>query len=88
MGETMDFFAWAKQQGLGLNELASLLKYTDRHIRRIRDGEYPMTTGFHARVIAFMTKDYPDAQFFLDGVSKSWRDSPNNPHDIRGNNNG
>jgi len=36
-------FEWAKKRQLGLDNLAMLTGYSVRHLRRLRDGDYPVT---------------------------------------------
>lgn len=44
-------FEWAEEQGLTLEELAEKTGYSTRHLYRIRDGEWPVTETFMARII-------------------------------------
>lgn len=61
-------FDWAIEQGLSLAELAEMLGYSERQLYRIRDGEYPVTEVFQARVVLRLG-DWARSLFF-DGVSE------------------
>lgn len=56
-------FEWAKDEGLSMKELAARVGVTWRHLYRIRNGEYPVTANFRARVI-FHLGDWARALFF------------------------
>jgi len=61
-------FEWAKDEGLSMKELAARVGVTWRHLYRIRNGEYPVTANFRARVI-FHLGDWARDLFF-DSVSQ------------------
>jgi hypothetical protein len=44
-------FDWAEKNGYGLVALGKLLGYSARHLRRVRDGEQPVTPAFAGRVV-------------------------------------
>jgi transcriptional regulator with XRE-family HTH domain len=44
-------FDWAASKGLTLADLAARLGYSERHLMRIRDGEYPVNEQFAGRVV-------------------------------------
>ena len=44
-------FEWAKEEGLTMGDLAERLGYSERHLIRIRDGEWPVTDSFAGRVV-------------------------------------
>jgi transcriptional regulator with XRE-family HTH domain len=44
-------FEWAKEQRLTLEELSEKTGYSTRHLYRIREGEWPVTEAFMARVV-------------------------------------
>lgn len=44
-------FDWANTHGYDLDSLGDLLGYSGRHLRRIRDGEQPVTPAFAGRVV-------------------------------------
>lgn len=45
------FFEWARDQGYSMADLAKRLGYSERHLYRIKNGEYPVTRAFQARVV-------------------------------------
>lgn len=44
-------FDWAAQKGLTIADLAACLGYSERHLLRMRDGEYPVNEQFAGRVV-------------------------------------
>lgn len=44
-------FEWAKEEGLTHKELAQKLGYSERQLYRIRDGHWPVSEAFMARVV-------------------------------------
>jgi hypothetical protein len=44
-------FVWAEKEGISLSELARRLGYSERHLLRIRDGDYPVNEQFAGRVV-------------------------------------
>jgi hypothetical protein len=61
-------FEWADRHSMSAEELESLTGYSDRQLRRIRTGEYPVTRAFRDRVVAgFMDLS---RSLFLAGVSE------------------
>lgn len=62
-------FEWAEEQGLSLSELGDKLGYSERHLRRIREGEYPLNDAFVAQVV-FRLGEWARA-LFLSSVSEN-----------------
>lgn len=57
-------FEWAEKQGYNLQELAEITGYTDRQLRRIKNGEMPVTEAFAGRVI-FRMGDWARSLFLV-----------------------
>lgn len=47
-------FEWAERQGYTLQDLAKMTGYTDRQLRRIKNGYLPVSEAFAGRVILRM----------------------------------
>lgn len=58
-------FEWAKDAGLTHRELAQRLGYSERQLYRIRDGHWPVSEGFMARVVLKLG-DWARVLFFDD----------------------
>ncbi len=58
-------FEWAKGEGLTHGELADKLGYSERQLYRIRDGHWPVSEGFMARVVLKLG-DWARVLFFDD----------------------
>ncbi len=74
-------FEWADAQGLTLESLSQKMGYSTRHLRRIRDGEYPITKPFMARVILQLG---PWAKCLFSAASVPQRDDSSHSGDSGG----
>ena len=63
----MRFFEWAADKGLSMADLGQKLGYSERHLWRLKAGDYPITEGFKARVVYAFGDDA--RSLFLDTVS-------------------
>ena len=44
-------FKWARENDMSMPNLAARLGYSERHLCRIRDGDWPVTKAFAGRVV-------------------------------------
>lgn len=44
-------FEWAAERGLSIADLSDRLGYSERHLYRIKNNEWPVTEEFEARVV-------------------------------------
>ena len=61
-------FDWAEKQGLELTDLAQMTGYSERHLLRIKSGEYPVNDAFRGRVVLALG-DWARS-LFLPGMSE------------------
>jgi len=63
-------FEWAERRGYNLQDLAKMTGYTDRQLRRIKNGQMPVTETFAGRVI-FRMGDWARSLFLAPVSEKS-----------------
>ena len=56
-------FEWAKEQGLSPQQLSTRAGYSERHLYRIKTGEWPVTEDFMARIV-FRLGDWARELFY------------------------
>lgn len=62
-------FEWAEGKGISMETLSEMVGYSARQLYRIRNGEYPITEGFVARIALRLGKE--GRALFFDGVSEN-----------------
>ena len=56
------FFEWAAKMGFSIKYLAKRMRYSDRHLRNLKNGYYPITHNFEARVLATFAEEHPEVR--------------------------
>ena len=69
-----NLFEWAEGKGLDIPALAKALGYSERHLYRVKGGDYPVTRGLICRVVFVFGDDarslfLPDASVINDDTA-------------------